>query len=220
MRLWKVGCGISLLGVLLTLGSCGLFGLALDRKLEQRQVAIRELDIEHSPISFGVDVEGHSHVRIEFDAIVLPSELDRAAAESSATIVSSRLSCQYRVLARDGSILDRGAGAMTGTEIIPEAARRETPSLGNAITLNYRTSAFEVDDPGELTIEVDLARADDDGRPLTRARATVYDRVGRNAGGLAAGGLVSLLAGPLVVGAGLILLLIGILIDQQKKRPA
>lgn len=220
MRLWQVGCGISLLGMLLTLGSCGLFGLAINRKLEQRQIAIRELTLERSPTSFGVDVEDASLLRIEFDAVVLPSERDFAAAESSATIVSSRLSCQYRVFASDGRTLDRGAGAMTGSEILPEADRRGSSSLGDEITLSYQSSAFEVEGPDQLTIEVDFASADDDGRPLTRARATVYDRVGKNAGGLAAGGLVSLLTGPLVVGTGLLLLLIGILIAQKKKGPA
>jgi len=217
VQLWKAGCGVMLLGGIATLGSCGLFGLAIDRQLDQRQIATLNLSIPRSPARADFEIDESSKLRLDFEAVVRPSEDDFAKADSSATIATSRLPIQYRVLSREGQVLDRGAGDFSGSGIIPETERRARSSFGEEITLSFQSNAFEAEGPALLTLEAEFPAEDDDGRELLRVRAEVFDRIGGNAGGWAAGGLLSLLVGPLIASLGLVLLVIGIIVHQQRK---
>lgn len=217
MRLWHAGCGVMLLGVVLTLGSCGLFGLAINRQLEQRQIVGRDLSLEGSSAAHSFQIDEDSRLRLQFEVAVEPGERDLAEADTSSTIAMAQLPVQYRLLDGDGSVVDRGAGNMSGSEIIPEADRRDGSPFGEEISLNYQSGVIEVMGPDRLTVEVDLPAADDDGRELIGARLIVYDRVGANAGGLAAGGLLSLIAGPFVVSVGVLLLIISLFMKSGKK---
>lgn len=220
MKVWKIGCGVTLLGVLLTLGSCGLFGLAFNRQLEQRQILARDLDPLQLPATVEFAVDEESRVRIDILAAVTPADSDLAAADSASTIVSTRLNFEYRVRSESGEVLARGAGSATGSEIIPDAARREGSPFGDRIDLRAQGEPFDVAGPASCLVEVDLARQDDAGRPLEGAGLQVFDRVGRNAGGLAAGGLLSMLLGPMVSAAGVLVLMIGLMTGRRSDQNA
>lgn len=217
MQLWKVGCGVMILGVVASLGSCGLFGLAINRHLEQRQIASLDLSLETLPAEGNFRIDEVSKLRLVFEARVLPGEADLERADSSSTIVSSQLPLEYRVWDQEGRELDRGAGILSGSQIIPDAHGREGSSLGREIDLSYRGSVFEPLNPGEIHFELILKPRDEEGREVLDARALVFDRVGTNTGGLAAGGLLSMIAGPIVFGAGILLLFVGILLREKRK---
>ena len=217
MKLWKVGCGVTLLGVLLTLGSCGLFGLAVDRQLDQRQIAERAITVDGEPSTVDFAIDEPSRLRLDWNAVVATTDTDREEADSTSTIVSARLPYEYRVLLDGDEVVARGAGVLTGSEIVPEAGRRDRSPMGREIDLSGSSEVFELERPGRIELVLDMAPEDEEGRPVQRASARLFDRVPTNVGGIAAGGLLSMLAGPLVAGVGLLLLLIGVIVHQQRK---
>ena len=79
MRLWHLGCGLMLLGVVLTLGSCGLFGLAINRQLEQRQIVTTALSVGRSPATASFEMDEDSRLRLRLEAALRPSGEDFAA---------------------------------------------------------------------------------------------------------------------------------------------
>lgn len=217
MKLWQAGCGVTALGIVATVGSCGLFGLSLHRQMEQRQILIRDLDLTETPATIQIPVdEAGSRVRLDFVATVAPSAADFADADSSATIISAQLGYEYIVLTETGDTVERGAGVLTGSEIIPATDQRAGSPLGHEITLRASSSPFGVDGPATLSVELDLAREDHAGRPLVRAQVLAFDRVGTGVKGLAAGGLLSMILGPMIAGGGLLLLLAGVVFGKKK----
>jgi len=210
MHVWKYGCGILVLGVLLSLGSCGLFGVAVNRHLEQRRIATLDLTQGATPTQAETWVDEPTRVRIEFHATVEPSTADYDAADSSATIQSAQVTMSYEVRDATGQVLTRGAGEARGSEILPRADQRSRSTMGRSIDLTYRGEAFEVKEAGRLRIEATVPSTDDEGRQVTSAEAIVWDRVGHHAGRFAAGGLLSMLLGPLVFSLGLLLFVIGL----------
>ena len=220
MHVWKFGCATMVLGLLLTLGSCGLFGAALDRRLDERQIATLEFPDSEVESKFSVDIDERTRVRLDFEATVRPVEHDYALAESSASIASSSLGLEYSVEDDEGNVLGRGAGLLGGTEIIPESSRRATSPFGQQIDLRRATEPFGVDRPGRLFVRARLARNDDAGRERIDARIRVFDRIATGSGRLALTGLASLFLGPLVASVGVLVFVVGMVVRSQKRSAA
>ncbi len=220
MHVWKFGCATMVLGLLLSLGSCGLFGAAIDRRLDERQIANLEFPDSEVESVFSVDIDERTRVRLDFEASVLPVERDFALADSSANIASSSLGLEYSVYDGEGNVLGRGAGRLNGTEIIPQSSQRATSPFGQQIDLRRATEPFDVDGAGKLTVRAQLARNDDAGRPRIDARILVSDRIATGSGRLALTGLASLFLGPLVVSLGVLVFVVGLVVQSQKRSAA
>lgn len=213
---WKVGCGVVLLGVVLSLASCGLFGKAVHRMQEQRSIAVRELE-RGDDVWFGTfTVEAGASVRVEFTADVAIGDDDLARADSTAAILQSSLPANFVVEGPDGEELTRGARSLSGTEILSASdhpARRDTP---DRFAARAQTEPFETTSAGDHVALLEIGGTDDQGRRVEAVHMTVFDRVPTGVGGLAVGGMASFLLGPVIALVGLVLFAIGLLFRKKE----
>lgn len=217
---WKIGCGVVLLGFVLSLASCGLFGQALNRMQDQRSIATRPLERDDDGWFGAFDVEADASVRIEFTAEVEIGDDDLARADSTSAILQSTLAANFFVEGPQGDELTRGARSMSGTEILSAAdhpSRRDTP---DRFTVRVQTEPFRTTDDGRHVAVVAIGDRDDQGRRVATARMTVFDRVPTDVGGWAAGGLASFLLGPFVAFVGIVVFAVGLLLRTKAKESA
>ncbi len=215
--MWKIGCGVTLLGFVLSLASCGLFGTAIGRLQEQRSIAVTELE-RGADAWFGVfTVEEGASVRVEFTAETEITEDDLARADSSAAILQSSLPANYRVEGPDGTELTRGAGSLSGSTVLSAADHPSRDDTPDRITTSRATDPFVTTAGGDHVALLEIAAHDEQERPLAAARMTVFDRVPTGLGGLTAGGFASFLLGPLVAFVGIVLFAIGMLLRAKRK---
>jgi len=214
---WKIGCGVILLGFVVSLGSCGLFGKAFSQLEGQRSIESRVMQTGNGAW-FGVfTVEEGASVRVAFEASVSLTEDDLAEADSSSAMLHASLPMVFTVEGPDGEELTRGAKSATGTEILSAAdhpSRRDTP---RSFTAQTSTEAFTTTTGGEHVALVEAEDVDSDGRPVESIRMTVFDRVPTGVSGLAIGGIASLLLGPFIAFAGLVVFAVGLLIRQKRE---
>lgn len=214
---WKIGCGVILLGFVVSLGSCGLFGKALSRLEGQRSIESRAMQ-SGNEAWFGVfTVDEGASVRVEFEATLLLTEDDLAQADSSSAMLHASLPMVFSVDGPDGVELTRGAKSATGTEILSAAnhpSRRDTP---RSFTARVGTDAFTTTSAGEHVALVEADDVDADGRTVESIRMNVFDRVPTDVGGLAIGGIASLLLGPFIAFAGVVVFAVGLLLRQKKE---
>ena len=215
--MWKIGCGVTLLGFVLSLASCGLFGTAIGRMQEQRSIAVTELE-RGADAWFGVfTVEEGASVRVEFtvETEITPADLERA--DSSAAILQSSAPANYRVEGPDGAELTRGAGSLSGSIILSAADHPSRDDTPDRITATRATEPFVTTASGDHVALLEVSERDEQDRPLVSTRMTVFDRVPSGLGGLTAGGFASFLLGPLVAFVGIVLFAIGLLLRAKKK---
>lgn len=214
---WKIGCGVTLLGLVLSLASCGLFATSLQRLQGQRSIENQALERDDAAWLGSFAVEAGASVRVEFTAEVTIGPDDLARADSTAAILESSIPAVFRLVDPSGVPIARGARPATGTTILSASthpSRRDTPQT---FLVRTASEAFETENAGTHVALLEIDDRDDHGRPVSSLRMTVFDRVPTDAGGLALGGLASALLGPLVAAAGVVAFAVGLLLRNKEK---
>ena len=215
MNLWKFGCGATLIGMLVTAGSCVLFGTAARDALEQRRVAVVPVAVgadEAEDVVVEVDPEGGA--RIDLEATVRLEEdvvnKDRTRGE----IYQSRVPANYKVYDDRGEAIHLGAGELSCSVIIPEPENTHFANFDPNVECRHQSQRFPLGEGSSLRISVTIPSQDSAGNSVTRAELAVFDRISTEAGDKAIGGLVSMLFGPVIATLGFVVFVFGLLIRE------
>jgi hypothetical protein len=174
---WKAGCITILIGVLATVGSCALFGTAVDRALERRQVYDRAVTVGSSvsEVEVTVDPEASFELRIEVDVALTEEEL--AAEGESGGIVTSETPVAFVVHDRTGNEIAQGAGRASGTVIVPALSHPSRDSFDGRVDCTYTSPKFQAPETGDIVVIVDVPDRNDAGGEVLAARLIVSDRI-------------------------------------------
>lgn len=217
--MWKIGCGIALVGLLLTVGSCFFFGTAAQKAVAERQVAEIRLEpgASREARSRRVAVDPRQPARVAVETrIEIPDSVVHGERDWS-EILQLSLPIQYEVLGESRERIHREAGSAKCSTILPASDSPHLDSFDPTVACSFHGCAFDPPASGNLWIAVDVPDRDDDGHPVRSARLKVFDQLEEGAGRWFAGGVFSLLLGPVILGAGMLLFVIGLFVSSSPK---
>lgn len=217
--MWKLGCWTAAVGLLLTLGSCFFFGAAAQKAMEERQVAEIRFPAGVSSDSRALRVNPQQQARVIVEAMV---EIPAAVVQQSRAeeeVLRLSLPVNYEVTDREGETVHIEAGTAMCRATLPASGSPQLDAFDNVIRCPLRGKAFDPPVTEEVWIEALVPDWDDNGYPIQGARLRLYDQVDEAAGSWAAGGLVSLLVGPVIMGIGAVIFLIGAVIAAKRRAP-
>lgn len=217
--MWKIGCWTAVVGLLLTLGSCFFFGTAAQKAMEERQVAEIRFPAGVAHETRALRVNPARPVRVVVEALIeLPAAVVQSSREEAEPLRLS-LPIHYEVTDREGKTVQIEAGTAQCSTILPASDSPTLDSFDRVVRCTLRGKTFDPPATEEVWIEAMVPDWDDAGHPIQGGRLRLYDQVDEAAGGWAAGGFVSLLVGPVIMGIGAVIFLIGVIVAGKKQRP-
>lgn len=216
--MWKFGCLVTLIGVILTFGSCVFLGTAARKAASHRQVANYPVTPGETGLLTDISVDPDYGVQISLSAQLEVSGSVLHESRERSEIMQFSAPVNYRVLDEQGEQVSVGAGTLSGSTILPEQESAHFSTFDPEVKCTYRGETFLPPDSGSLRIEVKIPAADDEGNRFHIAHVEVFDRVPSTAGRWALGGFLSMIAGPILTGIGILVFLIGLIVAGSKRR--
>ena len=221
--LWKAGCLVAILGVVVTFSSCALFGRAIQTVTAVHDVANLPIEPGIETIHTGVVVDAEQGLQLRIEATILLTESVLERTRDRANILQLSAPVNYAVLDETGERVHIGAGELAGSTIVPDADSPHRDTLDPKVDVSHSSAVFSVKTVAGtrdrlLTVRVNLPAFDDDENPIVSARAFVVERPLSGAGRWTAGGFASVILGPLVAFVGILLFGIGIFTRRTKSR--
>ena len=220
--LWKAGCLVAILGLVVSFSSCAFFGRAIKTATDAREVANLPIEPGTETVhSVWVDRGKGAQLRIEAKVLLVESEVD-----GGNPIVQLSMPVNYSVYqGEDGERLHAGAGELTGSVIVPAADSPHRDSFDPEVTLTHTSASFDPTGGPDatsrkrtgggsevpLSIRVEIGATDDDGSPVESARLYVIERPLEGAAGWTWSGVASFVLGPVIGTIGLILFIVGLI---------
>lgn len=215
--MWKAGCTVCLVGLVISVGSFFFLGTAVSRALSERQVSQKPVSVGSKTELGMVTVDPDLGAKVVFETTVeLPISFVEQP-EGRSPIVESQVGVEYEVTDLQGRLVYQGAGNATGSTIVPEPTSPHYDSFERTVTCRHESKAFEPTGTGNLQVTVAVSPTDSRGHAVTQATVKVFDQLPGTAGHWAFGGLVSLVFGPLVILVGTVVFFVGLL---TRSRPS
>lgn len=226
--LWKAGCLVTVLGLLVSFSSCALFGRAVQTATDVHDVANLPLDPGGETVHSAVLVDPDRGVQIRIEATILLADDVLEGVVERASIVQVSAPVNFTVEDDSGERLHSGAGNLGGSTIVPEASSTHRDSFDPKVSASYSSATFSAattdrkssrkrEGDRALTVRVDLPTVDDDENPIVSARVFVVERPLSGAGSWTLGGFASAIFGPFVAFLGVVLFAVGMF--TRRKAP-
>ena len=215
---WKVGCLTMVLGIVLSVSSCLFFGQAIDQMTDMRQVANLDLEAGIPQQAGPVSAEPGTRAGVRVEAELRLSDASLEDVGDGGRIHQTSVPVNYEVRDAQGRSIHVEAGNLAGSTIIPAHDSPHRGSYDPVVRLTFDGQGFPVPDDGAFTVDIEVGADDGKGGLVTAPRLIASDRLPESAGQWAAGGFASLVAGPLIVGAGGLVFIVGLVVASGRKR--
>jgi len=219
----KIGCGLVIVGVLFLVGSVALFGFSITRAIEAKQVASIPIEIGEQTTTDVINVDTERLCQIELAATVSSDsvqEEDEHQFEGDDPDFELRYDFpfEFTVLNADGKNLTSGSDRLHWNEGMRSSMGGIVDAEGGTLHVEHSYDKFEVPPPGRIQVEVEVDPDTTYGAEAKNLKLNIYDNVSAQ-GASVFGGFTMLCFGPLLIGTGLVVFVIGLLIPPQPATP-
>ena len=216
----RIGCAISVVGVLLIGGSFALFGLSIMRAAEARQVASIPIPVGEETTTDFIDVDTGRlcHLRLQADIRTESVQQDEHQLPDAEPEFEARYDFpfQYTVLDADGNTIYSSTNRVGWNSGSISTTAEDVDANGGTVSVEHSYDKFRVAPPGRIRVRITI---DPDGMYDAEAqnvKLNVYDNVSRQ-GASVLGGFAAVCFGPVLILTGMLVFFAALLSDSQRR---
>lgn len=214
----KIGCLIGLVGLLMFVGSFGMFVMVGVRAAQARKVASLELGVGKTATTETLTVATDKACQVAVQIHVESESIDRGAGTDSADRVQYEFPFSYKVLDADGKLLHSQDTAIAYDQGTKENSSKSVTGESGSERGRCNFEKFDVPAPGVVRVEATVGPDTEYHAEAKALTLEVYDSVARH--GSAVGGALALMfIGPVVGLLGLFLFIIGLFSGKKAAAP-
>jgi hypothetical protein len=214
----KIGCLMSIAGILVFVGAFAMFGASIWQAMDARKVNAAEVKTD-APLATDVLVVNTDKACQVAVVLELRAKAVKKTKDIDGNIEYTpkyNFPFTYSVKTSDGSEILSGKKPLSsegGTRRILES---EVTEAGGTVKIRQNLEKFDVKGPGKIKVEATIGLDTTTGAELIKAEVEVYDNVARH--GKSVGiGLLMLGGGPVLLIIGILSFLAGMVFDRGQR---